>query len=104
LGPGVIFIIPIIDNYCIVDLRTVCYDIPPQQILTKDSITVDVDAVLLYHVNNAVVAVINVEDYAKATRLLAATSLRNILGTKTLAQILSDSKSIGESLKVSSFS
>merc|ERR1711894_208094 len=81
-----------------VDLRTVTFDVPPQEILTRDSVTVAVDAVVYYKINGPMAAVCNVEDYAKSTKLLASTTLRNILGTKTLAEILSDREVIGESL------
>jgi len=61
-------------------MRTVSFDVPPQEILTKDSVTVAVDAVVYYRVFNATVSVTNVENANKSTRLLAQTTLRNILG------------------------
>merc|ERR1712126_790131 len=82
----------------VVDLRTVTFDVPPQEILSKDSVTVAVDAVVYYKIRDPMAAVCNVQDSAKSTRLLASTTLRNILGTKTLAEILSDREVIGESL------
>ncbi|XP_013782355.2 band 7 protein AGAP004871-like isoform X2 [Limulus polyphemus] len=93
-GPGIFFIIPCIDTYCKVDLRTVSFDVPPQEILSKDSVTVAVDAVVYYRISNATIAVSNVEDYGHSTRLLAATTLRNVLGTKNLSEILSERESI----------
>ena len=93
-GPGLFFIIPCIDNYRCVDLRTVSFNVPPQEILSKDSVTVKVDAVVYYRISNATVAVCNVEDFSNSTRLLAATTLRNILGTKNLSDILSDRETI----------
>ena len=72
--------IPCTDDYIPVDLRTKSFDIPPQEILTKDSVTVAVDAVVYYRVFNAVDMVQNVENAHEATRLLAQTTLRNILG------------------------
>jgi len=97
-GPGLFFIIPCMDNIVVTDLRTVTFDVPPQEILSKDSVTVAVDAVVYYKIRDPMAAVCNVQDAAKSTRLLASTTLRNILGTKTLAEILSDRESIGESL------
>lgn len=79
-GPGLFFVIPCTDDYIPVDLRTKSFDIPPQEILTKDSVTVAVDAVVYYRVFNAVDMVQNVENAHEATRLLAQTTLRNILG------------------------
>jgi len=98
-GPGLFFIIPCIDNTVTVDLRTVSFDVPPQEILTKDSVTVSVDAVVYYNIRNPMAAVCNVSDYAKSTKLLASTTLRNILGTKTLSELLSERESIATGLK-----
>merc|ERR1711944_276723 len=71
-------------------LRVVSFDVPPQEILTKDSVTVAVDAVVYYHVVDPMAAVCAVEDAGHSTRLLASTTLRNILGTKNLSEILAD--------------
>ncbi|XP_021004022.1 band 7 protein AGAP004871 isoform X2 [Parasteatoda tepidariorum] len=100
-GPGIFFIIPCIDTYCKVDLRTVSFDVPPQEILSKDSVTVAVDAVVYYRISNATIAVSNVEDYGHSTRLLAATTLRNVLGTKNLSEILSERESISHVMQSS---
>jgi erythrocyte band 7 integral membrane protein len=72
------------------------------QVLTKDSVTVSVDAVVYYRVNNATVSVANVEDAHHSTRLLAQTTLRNVLGTKNLAEILSERETISNAMQVSS--
>merc|ERR1711884_778739 len=69
------------------------------QVLTKDSVTVSVDAVVYYRVSNATVSVANVENAHHSTRLLAQTTLRNILGTKSLHEILSDRESISNSMQ-----
>ena len=92
--------LPIIDHFQIVvcDLRTVSFDVPPQEILTKDSVTVAVDAVIYYKINSPMAAVCNVSDYAKSTKLLASTTLRTILGTKNLSEILSDRENIAEDI------
>ncbi len=78
-GPGLFFILPCIDTYSKVDLRTVTFDVPPQEILTKDSVTVAVDAVVYFRIFNSVISITNVEDAAKSTKLLAATTLRNVI-------------------------
>lgn len=70
------------------------------QILTKDSVTVSVDAVVYYRVNNATISIANVEDANGSTRLLAQTTLRNVLGTKNLAEILSDREGISQYMQV----
>jgi len=95
-GPGLFFIIPCIDNFIKVDLRTVSFDVPPQEILTKDSVTIAVDAVVYYRINNPVVSVCNVENASSSTKLLAQTTLRNFLGTKTLSEILTEREVISQ--------
>lgn len=93
-GPGLFCIIPCTDQISKVDLRTVSFDIPPQEILSKDSVTVNVDAVVYYRVSNAIVSVVNVMNAHQSTRLLAQTTLRNVLGTKSLSEMLSDRENI----------
>ena len=77
-----------------------CYS-PCQQILSKDSVTVAVDAVVYYRISNATISVTNVEDANRSTRLLAQTTLRNVLGTKNLSEILSDREQISHFMQVS---
>merc|ERR1719510_2108050 len=96
VGPGLFFIIPCMDDIRVVDLRTISFDVPPQEILTKDSVTVAVDAVCFFKVSEPMASVCNVEDASSSTKLLASTTLRNILGTKTLQEILSDRESTAE--------
>lgn len=98
-GPGLFIIVPCVDAYTKVDLRTVTFDVPPQEILTKDSVTVAVDAVVYFRVFDPVISITNVEDAPKSTQLLAATSLRNVLGTKSLQEILSDRESIAQTMQ-----
>lgn len=76
---------------------------PPQEILTKDSVTITVDAVCYFRVYNPVVSVTNVENAQFSTRLLAATTLRNILGTRTLQEILQDKEHIAHRMQVKFF-
>ena len=80
-----------------IDLMLFCY---VRQVLTKDSVTVSVDAVVYYRVSNATVSVANVENAHHSTRLLAQTTLRNVLGTKNLSEILSERESISNSMQV----
>jgi len=100
-GPGIFTVIPCIDTYRCVDLRTVSFDVPPQEILSKDSVTVAVDAVVYYRVFNPTVSIANVENFSHSTRLLAATTLRNVLGTKNLAEILSERETISHIMQSS---
>merc|ERR1719411_1256140 len=98
-GPGIFFVMPCIETCQKVDLRTITLDVPPQEVLTRDSVTVSVDAVVYYRVSNATISVANVENAHHSTRLLSQTTLRNILGTKTLHEILSDREEISSSMQ-----
>lgn len=98
-GPGLFFILPCIDDLINIDLRTITIDVPPQEILSKDSVTVSVDAVIYFRIFDPVLSVNKVADAKFSTRLLAATSLRTILGTKSLQEILQDKESIATHLQ-----
>jgi len=100
-GPGIFTVIPCIDTYKCVDLRTVSFDVPPQEILSRDSVTVAVDAVVYFNVIDAEQALCSVDDFSHSTRLLAATTLRNVLGTKNLAEILSERETISHIMQTS---
>ncbi|KAK2871178.1 hypothetical protein Q8A67_023705 [Cirrhinus molitorella] len=99
-GPGIFFVIPCTDSFVKVDLRTISFDIPPQEILTKDSVTVSVDGVVYFRVSDPVASVANVSNADYSTRLLAQTTLRNVLGTKNLAEVLSDREGISQSMQM----
>ncbi|CAG5105874.1 Oidioi.mRNA.OKI2018_I69.chr1.g2530.t1.cds [Oikopleura dioica] len=98
VGPGLFFIVPCTDSFIKVDMRTISFDIPPQEILTKDSVTIRVDAVVYYRIGNAIASVKNVENASISTRLLAQTTLRNILGTRNLSEVLSDREAISNEM------
>lgn len=98
-GPGLFFVLPCVDDCSTIDLRTVTFDVPPQEILTRDSVTITVDAVIYYRVFDPVLTINKVSNAQYSTRLLAATSLRNILGTKSLAEILVDKESIAHRMQ-----
>lgn len=98
-GPGLFFIVPKIDQYKKVDLRTVSFDVPPQEALTRDSVTVTVDAVLYFRIQNATVSVTNVSDAPGSTKLLAQTTLRNMIGTKNLSDILIDREGLSAQMQ-----
>lgn len=88
-GPGLIFLIPIIDRAVMVDLRVVTLDVPKQKIITMDNVTVDVDAVVYLRVNEPNNAVVKVNDYRLASSLLSQTTLRDLIGQTTFDDILS---------------
>ena len=93
------FIIPCMDEIVTMDLRTVTFNVPPQEILTKDSVTVAVDAVVYFKIVSPLSTVLNVNNYNQSTQLLACTTLRNILGTKTLSELLSHREEIAHDMK-----
>lgn len=98
-GPGLFFIIPIIDRMVKVDLRTVTLDVPAQEAITGDNVTVKVNAVVYFRVINPVDAVIQVEDYRRATWQIAQTSLRNVIGQSDMDHILQERERINETLQ-----
>ena len=98
-GPGLFFTLPCVDSYRKIDLRVVSFDVPPQEVLSKDSVTVTVDAVIYFHISNPTISVTNVNDASFSTKLLAQTTLRNILGTKTLAEMLSERDAIAATIQ-----
>jgi len=100
LGPGLIFILPCIDEARTVEMRTCSLDIQPQELLTKDSVSVQVDAVFFYRVDAPVTAVCNVRDYVHSSYLMALTGLRTVLGQFTLAEILQDREGVANKLEV----
>lgn len=100
-GPGLFFVLPCADSSVIIDLRTITFDVPPQEILSKDSVTITVDAVCYFRTFDPVISVTNVSNAELSTRLLAATALRNILGTRTLQEILQDKEHISHHMQES---
>jgi regulator of protease activity HflC (stomatin/prohibitin superfamily) len=89
-GPGLVFLIPLVDRAVKVGLRTVTMDVPPQDIITKDNVSVKVNAVIYFKVVSAQEAVIQVENYLYATSQIAQTTLRSILGQAELDELLSE--------------
>src|SRR5262245_2021982 len=81
-GPGIVYIIPVIDRFLRVDLRTVTWDIPPQDVITKDNVSVKVNAVLYFRVVEPNKAIVEVENFLQATSQLAQTTLRSVCGQR----------------------
>ncbi|HLW60823.1 MAG TPA: SPFH domain-containing protein [bacterium] len=88
-GPGVILLIPIVDRMIKIDLRVVTLDVPRQEMMTRDNVPVTVDAVVYFRVVNPEDAVAKVENFSKATYLVAQTTLRSVLGQHELDELLS---------------
>jgi regulator of protease activity HflC (stomatin/prohibitin superfamily) len=98
-GPGLTLIIPFIEQLRRVDLRLVTMDVPPQDVITRDNVSVKVNAVLYFRVLKPEDAVINVEDFLYATSQLAQTTLRSVLGQAQLDELLSAREKINEELQ-----
>ncbi|MBI1797053.1 MAG: slipin family protein [Candidatus Eisenbacteria bacterium] len=98
-GPGLVLLFPLIDRAVKVGLRTVTMDVPPQDIITKDNVTVKVNAVVYFRVIDAKQAVVQVENYLYATSQIAQTTLRSILGQAELDELLSDREKQNQALQ-----
>ncbi len=98
-GPGLVLIIPFIENMRKIDLRVITMDIPQQECITLDNVTVRVDAVIYFRVIDAADAILKVLDYIKATSLLAATTLRNVVGQSTLDELLGQRDRLNEKIQ-----
>jgi regulator of protease activity HflC (stomatin/prohibitin superfamily) len=98
-GPGLIFLIPILDRMVKVSLRTVVMDIPPQDVITRDNVSVKVNAVLYFRVIDPARSVIEVENFLYATSQLAQTTLRSILGQAEMDELLAEREKINRELQ-----
>jgi regulator of protease activity HflC (stomatin/prohibitin superfamily) len=98
-GPGLIILIPIIDRMTKVSLRTVVLDIPPQDVITKDNVTIKVNAVVYFRVIDPLKAIIDVENFLYATSQLSQTTLRSVLGQAELDELLSRRDQLNEKLQ-----
>ncbi len=98
-GPGVIFVFWPIDQVVKISLRTVVHDVPPQDVITKDNVSVKVNAVVYFRVVEPAKAVVEVENYLYATSQLAQTTLRSVLGQAELDELLSEREKLNEQLQ-----
>jgi regulator of protease activity HflC (stomatin/prohibitin superfamily) len=98
-GPGLIILIPIIDKMTKVSLRTVVLDIPPQDVITRDNVTIKVNAVVYFRVIDPLKAIIDVENFLYATSQLSQTTLRSVLGQAELDELLSRRDQLNEKLQ-----
>jgi len=98
-GPGIIFLIPVVDRIVKMDLRVVTIDVARQEIMTRDNVPVTVDAVVYFRVVDPISAVVKVENFWKATSLIAQTTLRSVLGQSPLDDLLSQRESINQRLQ-----
>src|SRR5215217_6210684 len=98
-GPGLILLVPFIERMQKIDLRTVTLDVPAQEVITRDNVTVRVNAVAYFRVVDPNAAVVNVADYIRATSQISQTTLRSILGQSSLDELLSEREHINQRLQ-----
>ncbi len=98
-GPGIIYVIPILQQMTRVDLRIIVMDVPPQDVISRDNISVQVNAVLYFYVMNPDKAIINVEDFFSATSQLAQTTLRSVLGQHDLDDMLAEREKLNQHIQ-----
>ena len=98
-GPGFFVIIPFVDRMIKVDLRTLPMDVPPQDVITKDNVTVRVDAVVYFRVIDPEAAVVKITDHIRATSLISQTTLRNVLGQSELDELLAQREMLNQNLQ-----
>ena len=98
-GPGLFFKIPGIDRVRMVDLRVITLEVPPQEVITSDNVTVKVNAVIFFQVVDAQAAIVRVYDFAEATSQIAQTTLRAVLGQSSLDELLGSRDKINEKLQ-----
>jgi regulator of protease activity HflC (stomatin/prohibitin superfamily) len=98
-GPGLIILVPMIDRMQVVSLRTLVMDVPPQDVITRDNVTVKVNAVIYFRVVDPTRAIIEVENYLFATSQLSQTTLRSVLGQSDLDHLLSDRDRVNAELQ-----
>jgi regulator of protease activity HflC (stomatin/prohibitin superfamily) len=98
-GPGLVLLVPIVDRAVKVGMRTVTMDVPPQDIITRDNVTVKVNAVIYFRVIDASKAIVQVENFLYATSQIAQTTLRSILGQQELDELLSEREKLNQALQ-----
>ncbi|NOZ58766.1 MAG: slipin family protein, partial [Euryarchaeota archaeon] len=98
-GPGVMFLIPLVDRMVKVDLRTITLDVPSQEIITRDNVTVRVNAVVYFRIIDPEKAIVEVENYLAATSMIAQTTLRSVIGMAELDELLAEREKLNEKLQ-----
>jgi regulator of protease activity HflC (stomatin/prohibitin superfamily) len=98
-GPGIVILIPVIDRMVRIDMRVITIDVPKQDMMTCDNVPVTVDAVLYFRVIDANSAIVKVENYIRATSLIAQTTLRSVIGQAQLDELLAEREKINQRLQ-----
>src|SRR5215213_10096590 len=98
-GPGLVVLVPFVDKMVKVDLRVVTTDVPKQEMMTRDNVPVSVDAVVYFRVMDPEAAIVKVEDFLRASSLIAQTTLRSVIGQSKLDELLSHREKINQQLQ-----
>ena len=98
-GPGLVLLIPLVDRMVKVDLRIVTIDVPKQEMMTRDNVPVSVDAVVYFRVMDPESAIVKIENFLKASSLIAQTTLRSVIGQSELDELLSQREKINQQLQ-----
>ncbi|MEX2080000.1 MAG: SPFH domain-containing protein, partial [Dehalococcoidia bacterium] len=98
-GPGLFILLPIVDKMVKIDLRTVTLDVPSQEVITRDNVTVKVNAVIYFRVTGPQDAVVRIVDHVRATSQISQTTLRSVLGQSDLDELLSQREQINQRLQ-----
>ena len=98
-GPGLVLLVPLIDKMVKVSLQTVALDVPPQDVITRDNVSIKVSAVIYFRVIDPEKAIVAVQDYLYATSQIAQTTLRSVIGQSTLDQLLTDREDINRNVQ-----
>ncbi|MEO7319609.1 MAG: SPFH domain-containing protein [Chthoniobacteraceae bacterium] len=98
-GPGLVFLIPFVDRMVKVDIRIVTSDVPKQEMMTRDNVPVTVDAVVYFRVMDPEAAIVKIENYLKASSLIAQTTLRSVIGQAELDELLSQREKVNQQLQ-----
>jgi regulator of protease activity HflC (stomatin/prohibitin superfamily) len=99
-GPGVIIILPVIDRFIRISIRTITMDVEPQDIISRDNVSLKVNAVVYFRVVDPYKCIVNVENYLYATSQLAQTHLRSVLGQHTMDELLTDREKVNDKLQI----
>ncbi|MGC9317106.1 MAG: slipin family protein [Armatimonadota bacterium] len=98
-GPGLFYVIPIIEQMVKVELRVITYDVPRQEVITRDNVTISVNAVLYFRVHDPEASIVQVQDFMRATAQIAQTTVRSVIGESELDEVLAERDKINETLQ-----
>lgn len=98
-GPGLFYVIPVIEQMVKIELRVITYDVPQQEVITRDNVTIRVNAVLYFRVHDPEAAIVQVQDFMRATAQIAQTTMRSVIGESELDEVLAERDKINDTLQ-----